>query len=722
MELIYGKFIKPRAFAKEGTYARSPENAVSGADMSGYGGMEHTRGVDLEAVWLSARNVTKNVWIGFDFGSVVRLGYMSIWNLNQTDGFGAGLKRVKIYYSYDNEEYFEFKGEGYPYIFARANGKPGLKATNLEDGKNSPVNFDGLSARYIKIVPDLESGEGCHGKYIEGQTRYGLSQVRFFLYRESPKKDGHIYARSFNPEMDVLTSDFGMENGLQGTDERSMYISKANPENMDMIFDMNMCTYLKGVDFYNYNEPYLIHAGLKKIFLYESINGFEWNKLGEYELSIGIGKPMDVTRLTNGDLIRFEPVYTRYLKVTVAGGAGVGTYGVVNGFEFRYGLSKLRFVSADSGYYVEPARDWTSAISIHEGWTGADGIFITSLDGDERKKKGDSRKDARNIISFGDTFVGQVNPVTGSRKRADMINNSFFYVDGLDPANLKTEFLWGRDGSLEATNLIYNDRDYTYWLQDCVITGSKFYSFTDNIITEPDNLDLPEGFRFRMTGVDMVIFDIKDGRLDLKSQRNIRTPLFTTENKSLMFGCGIYANTKEAGMENADGYIYIYGIYEIGPGNRQLVVARTLPENMENFEEYTYFDGKGWSKNMMDCAPIADDLSPEMSVMPMDFGKYKGKYIFTYSANGVSDYVMARIGDTPFGPFDKVLPLYCMNKIDDLEYDGLKKIYQYNAKAHFNIAEEDEILMTYNVNCMDYESHLLNGNVYRPRFLRYKEF
>lgn len=719
--MIYGKFIKPRAFAKEGTYVRSPENAVSGADMSGYGGMEHTRGVDLEAVWLSARDVTKNVWIGFDFGSIIRLGYMCIWNLNQTDGFGAGLRKVKIFYSYDNEEYCEFKGKGYPYVFAPADGKPDLKATNLDDGRHSPVDFDGLSARYIKIVPDIESGEGCHGKYIEGQTRYGLGQVRFFLFRESPRKDGCIYARAFNPDMDVLTSEYGMEDGLQGTDGKSMYISKANPENMDLIFDMDMCTFLKGVDFYNYNEPYLIRAGLKKIYLYESINGFAWNRLGEYELSIGTGKPMEVTKLTDGGLIRFESVYTRYIKVTVAGGAGVGTHGCVNGFEFRYGLSKIRFVSADSGYYVEPARDWTSAFSIYDGWNGADGIFITSLDGNERKRKGEERKTARNIINFGDTFIGQVNPVTGSRKRADMINNSFFYIEGLDPGNLNTQFLWGRNGSMEPSNLIYNDRDYTYWLQDCVITGGKFYSFTDNVVSEPDNPDLPEGFRFHLSGVDMVIFDIKDGKLDVASQKNIQTPLFIKDQ--LMFGCGIFANTAEAGMDSADGYIYIYGIREIAPGVRHLLVARTLPGNLENFGEYTYFDGKAWSKDMLDSAAIADDLSPEMSVMPMDFGKYRGKYIFIYSANGVSDYIMAKIGDTPYGPFDQTLPLFCMNKIDDLEYESrLKKIYQYNAKAHFNIADEDEILITYNVNCMDYESHLLNGNVYRPRFLRYKEF
>ncbi len=717
--MIYGKFIRPRAFSKEGTYVRDPQNLVNDSDMSGYGGMEHTSGVDLESVWLT-RNNEKDVWVAFDFGSVVRLGYMCIWNLNQTDGFGSGLKKVKIFYSYDNENYTEFKGKGYPYIFEQATGTDNLKATNLADGENSPLNFEGLSARYIKIVPDVESGEGCHGRFIEGQLRFGLSQVRFFTYRENPKMGGYVYARGVRPELDVLTSDFGIENKLQNTNIDTMYLSEANPKDLDMVFDLNMCTFIKGLDIYNFNEPKMLQGGIKKFLLQSSLDKFNWDVVGEFELSKAEGKDSDVTRLTNGELLRFDPIYTRYIKITLLGGAGIGTHGTVNGFEFRYGVSKVRFLSADTGYFVEVARDWTSVLSNFKGWTGSDGIFITNLEGNERKPVGSERKTVKNLISFGDTFIGEVNPVTNSRKRADMVNNSFCYMEGLDPSKAKMDFVWGKNGSKEITNLIYSDKEYTYWLQDCVITGNKFYSFTDNIITDLDNEELMEGFRFHLTGVDMVIFDVKDGELDLESHRTIETPLYAKDN--MMFGCGIFANTEEAGMENPDGYLYIYGIKEMGYGERHLLVARTLPENIINFDEYTFFDGKDWTKDMLKAAPIAPDLAPEMSVMPVDFGKYKGKYIYIYSVRGVSDNIVARIGDTPYGPFETIIPLFNMSETEDLDTTGLKKVYQYNAKAHYNVAENDEILITYNVNCMDYESHLFSGNLYRPRFIRYKEF
>lgn len=722
----YGKFIVPRAFAKPGTYVRDPKNAVSGGDMSGYGGMNQTRGVDLECVWLSARDVTKDVWIGFDFGSVVRLGYMCVWNMNQTDGFGAGLKKVKIYYGFDGEEYFEFKGKGYPYVFAPAFGKPGLKATNLDDGSHSPVDFAGLSARYIKIVPDVESGEGCHGKYIEGQTRFGLSQVRFFQYRTPPEPAGELYARANIPQADVLTSRFGLTGrGFQNTDLAAMYMTKANPDTMDIVFDLDLCVDVQGVDFINLNHPYFLNAGIKKFFLSYSLNGFDWKKVREeaYELSRGTGKPIGVSPLADGSLLRFAPVYARYFKITVAGSAGIGSHGCVNGFEFRYGLSKVRFIAADGGRYTEPARDWTEVFSSYEGWTGSDGIFIVGLDGKEKKSTGRGRLSAKCLATFGDTFIGGVNPVTGSRKVAQFVNNSLCYLDGVVPESLSARFVWGKNGDKTASNLIRCDSDkYSYWLQDCIVTGGKFYAFTDNVVSDPDNPDLPEGFRFHLCGVDMVIFDVKNGELDYSSQRNIPTPLFTRGKKDLMFGCAVFADTEEAGMDSPDGYVYVYGIMDIAPGVRNLVVSRVRPESIADFGKYEFFDGNGWSKDIFDCAPIADDLSSEMSVMPVDFGKDKGRYAFIYSAGGVSDYVMKRVADHPWGPFNEPETIYSMHSIDDLSPDGLKKVYQYNAKAHFNIAAKNEMLISYNVNCMDYESHLKNGNVYRPRFLRYKEF
>jgi hypothetical protein len=322
------------------------------------------------------------------------------------------------------------------------------------------------------------------------------------------------------------------------------------------------------------------------------------------------------------------------------------------------------------------------------------------------------------MFLFSDSFLGEINPLTGARRRGDLVNNTLAYLKGLDPLTLTLRFEYGKNGGKTHDNILKNDNPYTYWMQDCAVIDNKFYVFTDNVVSESDNLDLPEGFRFRLIGVDMLIFDIKDGKLDYSSQKSIKTPLFAIKPRSLMFGCGVFVNTEEAGMPTPDGYAYVYGYADIAPGVRNLLCSRVRPEKFSDFNSYEFFDGKGWSRDMFASTPIASDLSPEMSVMPDD----NGKYAYVYSPMGVGTTICLCIGDTPYGPFNNPLPLFNMARLEDIEVSGIKKMYCYNAKAHYHLAQKNEMIISYNVNTMDYESHFRSGNIYRPRFLRYRKY
>lgn len=713
MQEIYGKFIRPKVYSKDGTYIRSPENLVSDEGLSGYGGTMHTMNIDNEAMWLTQRNVNKDIYLVFDFGSVLRHGHMFVWNFNQQDGYLSGLKKVRIEYSINGEDYNLFND----LEFACANGKDKLKATNLNDKNNSPINFKGLSARYIKLTPILEKNQGCWGNYIEGQTRYGLSKVRFFLYREEPKKDKYAYLEALNPLHNVVTSTYGLvgDDAVTSLDESCSYISDPSPQNMDLIFDMNLCATIKGFEYINYNVENFLMAGIKNVKVSISLDSHEWNDIGSYILNKSTGKLGE-----KFSRICFKKSqYFRYIKLTVLGGGGQGSFGFCNGFEFRYGLTKLRLVYDDSGFYTEPARDWTSVLSIYEGWNGADGLFSVSLDADEAKKDNDNRE---NMFLFSDSFLGTINPKTGGRKVAYMVNNTMAYFKGNNPEKMDLNFDYGKDGKKTYDNILTNTNPWNYWMQDCVVIGSKFYVYTDNVFSYPDDLTLDEGFRFKIKGVDLLEFDIKDGKLDYSSQKIHSTPLFDENPTLRMFGCGVFANTKEAKMPNADGYIYVYGILEIEKGVRNLICSRVLPKDITNFSEYRFYDGRNWVNDMHKAVAIADDLSPEMSVMPMDLNSEKNKYAYVYSPCGVGTKISLCVGDTPFGPFENSIELYDIAKAEDLDYSQIKKVYSYNAKAHYHIAKKDEILMSYNVNTMDYESHIINGNVYRPRFLRYKQY
>jgi hypothetical protein len=709
MAIIHGKFIRPRAYSKPGTYIRSPENIVTDEGLSGYGGITHVMNTNCEAMWLSEREANE-IYVAFDFGSCMRLGFMYVWNFNQSDGFGSGLKKARIEYSLDGETWNLFSDV----IFAQATGKDNLRATNLNDGKNSPVDFNGLSARYIRILPDTKTGEGCWGKYVEAQIRYGLSKVRFFLYRGGPEKGSEAYALGLNISHNILTSQAGLLEDKLGNDAKTMWISESYPVNTDMVFDLNMSAFIRGFEYINYNTPGFLNAGVKNISVFTSLDAISWRHTGDFCLKRAKGSQNE-----SFEKITFaSPEYARYIKLVVKGGAGDGTFGYCNGFEFRYGLGKLRFLYAKKGYFTEPARDFTALLSNYSGWNGADGLFSAGLDGNEHKRTPQEAAGYRSIFLFSDSFLGDINPLTGARRRGDLVNNSLAYLTGLDPQILTLDFEYGKDGRKTHDNILKNDNPFTYWMQDCAVIKNTLYVFTDNVVSENENRELPEGFRFRLIGVDMLLFDIKNGKLDYSSQKSIKTPLFATKPKSLMFGCGVFVNTAEAGMPNPDGYAYVYGYIDIAPGSRNLLCSRVKPEKFADFDSYEFFDGKDWSKDMFASAPIAVDVSPEMSVMPDD----NGKYAYVYSPMGVGTTISLCTGDTPYGPFDNPLPLFDMGRLEDTDVSRVKKVYCYNAKAHYHLAQKNEMLISYNVNTMDYESHFINGNIYRPRFLRYRRY
>jgi hypothetical protein len=128
-------------------------------------------------------NKGEDAQITFDFGTAYTLDEMRVWNYNCPDnyrvlwwkgGLASGLRNVTIETSLDGEQWTLVKTEGYPFRLAKATGQMWMPATNLDDGKNSPIRFDGAKARYVRMTGDPTKGTGNWGGPI-----YGLSEVRF---------------------------------------------------------------------------------------------------------------------------------------------------------------------------------------------------------------------------------------------------------------------------------------------------------------------------------------------------------------------------------------------------------------------------------------------------------------------------------------------------------------------------------------------------------------
>ena len=137
--------------------------------------------------WHTDVNPGANAWVQVDLGQVYELDELWIWNMNQAEANGRGFKNVKIEYSETGENGswtalvkpadmpFTDGSTDYPFQFAQASGQEGQAATNLNDGSNTPVNFGGASARYVKLTADPDGVSGTWGN----DGYYGLSELRF---------------------------------------------------------------------------------------------------------------------------------------------------------------------------------------------------------------------------------------------------------------------------------------------------------------------------------------------------------------------------------------------------------------------------------------------------------------------------------------------------------------------------------------------------------------
>ncbi|MGB9597492.1 MAG: DUF4185 domain-containing protein [Candidatus Poribacteria bacterium] len=358
---------------------------------------------------------------------------------------------------------------------------------------------------------------------------------------------------------------------------------------------------------------------------------------------------------------------------------------------------------------VEEAIQWSNLFKRYDGWTGADGIYAIPLSGYESQGKADETK---TLFVFSDTFIGQIDQKTMERKNVSMVNNTLALLEGRGPIDSKIEFIYGNNGDGSRSSVFTpktpktQDKKCWYWLQDGVSLNGNIYIFPMVIEENPQG---NEGFKFKLSGLAMIKIPISNENLDLANHTQIDTPFYSVNGKrTLFFGAGIMPNTIESGAIDPDGYVYVYGRYE--SGEVKLAVARVKAEDFEDFSKWRFWNGKTWSDNIEDTTELGRG-GPELSVTPIVSGHLKGKYLMV--SMHIERDLYIRIGESPIGPFGPRINIY-----HTTEPDAGNGIYTYNAKAHPNLSNPGEWLISYNVNSMSWHHLINNADIYRPRFLK----
>lgn len=342
-------------------------------------------------------------------------------------------------------------------------------------------------------------------------------------------------------------------------------------------------------------------------------------------------------------------------------------------------------------YKVEEVPEWSAVFVRDHGWFGGDGIYSVPLDGKEYKQS-DSV-----LFIFSDSMVGDIagdSLLPGSF----MVHNSVGFWNGHE-----MQFYW--KPVFEPHTPLTEKNDY-YWLGDAFVNQEQdntLYIFGYRIRNVSE-----EAFGFREVGNTLI--KIKGGaRPPFTGYEEMDTPFYFKDKEGHIgsYGAGIYVNTKRAGAPAPDGYVYVYGVHGMKKGMK---VARVKPAVFDRFDQWRFWNGKAWVRAMEDAVDVTDRVSNELSVSPLP----DGRYALVFQEGGMGTTIGMRIGETPVGPFGPVIKLW------DCSKDAEEKTYvMYNAKAHPGLSGPGELLISYNVNSVDFLKDLAkHPHLYRPRFIR----
>lgn len=367
-------------------------------------------------------------------------------------------------------------------------------------------------------------------------------------------------------------------------------------------------------------------------------------------------------------------------------------------------------LSSELTFTAVPAPEWTALFKRNHGWFGGDGIYSIALSGLEKEATGN--KDSV-LIWFSDTLLGNIND--SLENGFTMINNSVALLTGGKPDSMAIRFYWNKSADHHPSSVFVPNTPVTqqgeyYWLGDGFVNTERnndIYIFGYRI----KNIPGQAVFGFKQTGNTLIRIPAGD-KPPFKHITQMEIPFSQGEHADSLgsFGAGVLVNTKKAGAPNADGYLYIYGVRG---KNKEVIAARVLPQAIEQFNEWKFWDGKSWTADIKAIQPIANRASNEMSVTPLT----DGRYLMVFQKDAIGTHVAVRVGTSPAGPFGDITDVYDVK--DDLK--DSPNLFPYNAKAHPVLSQPGELLISYNINSFDFLGDIKKfPHLYRPRFIKLK--
>ena len=323
------------------------------------------------------------------------------------------------------------------------------------------------------------------------------------------------------------------------------------------------------------------------------------------------------------------------------------------------------------------------------GWTAGDATISIPL------------PDQRVIWLFGDSYLADVDTTNNTLPCLFQVRNCMMVQDSSDRSRFKT-IIDSTQTGVNQTPFKLKPNDTTlFWPGHGYAWGNNVYIFQERY----SNSNMGAYY-----GEYIAVLHLPDLHM---------TGLYPAGPKTdNIFGRTVL-------VDSVNNWVYIYG-------NRlnwivwEPIVARCRPDNP--FGSWEFYTETGWSTSLVQLKKIMEDpVSPSFSII-----RRQGKYYLITQENGYLECGLGRQiysydSDSPTGPFLHKKTLYT----EESTYNG-NYLLTYNSQAHPYFTENDELLISYNVNdkvdsvlpytcpsqCLNIWNDRLNADTYRPKFIR----
>ena len=187
-----------------------------------------------------------------------------------------------------------------------------------------------------------------------------------------------------------------------------------------------------------------------------------------------------------------------------------------------------------------------------------------------------------------------------------------------------------------------------FWIQAGTCVGGKLYLFLVQIERAGDGVF---GFRQAAQWLGVVANSLDEPERWKVEQKRIPFTDFSGKRR-LSFGA--------ATLRNGD-HVFIYGTDERqgDPGlpDKQMIVARVAADSLGDFDAWRFYRDGRWIADFRQAGHLAGGMGNDYSV---SFRVGLKRYVAVYTHLGMSDQIMARAAETPWGPMvgaDRHLPM-----------------------------------------------------------------